>query len=273
MWSFNMDIGKAVKDINRLSLAMKKLVSTKPVSDFERVEQLKKALNEARSLSMQELATYLEQMLEETQGRINRSLEERREMLLMASKNADNKCKRFGDYDRVDIFKVSYKGKKIRLELGSEPVCEFEESDGSKILARIQDERRKLEESPFSRERFFQVLQYACSVAQRERKDTDGWVPIRLLHAYVALLRNLDSDSFLKDPSPKRAAPYSTAQFVFDLARFGRTGWALGDYKLRTQTPNMNTVAAKKALTLPDLDAVDKLGPQFAVLKVKGTEP
>lgn len=62
---------------------------------------------------------------------------------------------------------------------------------------------------------------------------------------------------------------YSSAQFVFDLARYGRSSWACGEYVLRTQTPNMNTVAAKKAVTLPDLDTVDKLGPQFAVLKVK----
>jgi hypothetical protein len=267
-----MDISKVAKDINRLNLAVKKLVSTKAVSDFERVEQLKKAVNEARNVSINELSKHLEQILEETQARINTSLQERRETLLMASKKAGLQYKRFGDYDRIDIFKVSYKGKKIRLEVGSEPVCEFEESDGAKILCRIQEERKKLDGSPFSRERFFQILQYGCSLAQREEKALDGWVPVRLLHAYVALLRHLNSDSFLKDPSPKKCETYSSAQFVFDLARFGQTGWVCGDYELRSQTPNMNTVAAKKAVTLPDLVTVDKLGPQFAVLKVKRSE-
>ncbi|MGB9616796.1 MAG: hypothetical protein ACPL7J_05690 [Desulfomonilaceae bacterium] len=267
-----MDISKVVKDINRLNLAMKKLVSPKTVSDFEKVEQLKKALQEVRNVSIEELSSYLEQTLQQTQEVINRSLEERRETLLLSAREENLQCKRFGDYDRVDIFKVSYKGKKVRLEVGSESVCDFEESDGAKVLARIQEERRKLEESPFSRERFFQILQYAWLVAQREKKDTDGWAPVRLLHAYVAMLRNLDSDKFLKDPSPKKAQPYSTAQFVFDLARFGRHGWTCGEYVLRSQTPNMNTVAAKKALTLPDLEAVDRLGPQLAVLKIKKAE-
>lgn len=107
-----MDIAKLVKDINRLNVAVKKLVSTKTVSDFEKAEQMKKALNEARNVSMQQLSTYLEHVLEETQDRIRKSLEERREMLLITAKNAQIPHKRFGDYDRVDIFKVSYKEKK-----------------------------------------------------------------------------------------------------------------------------------------------------------------
>ncbi len=267
-----MEIVNVVKDIKRLNLAISKLVSKKPVTDFERVEQLKKALVEAQHLSMQELSVYLQQILEETQGRINKSLEERRETLLMGAKSAGIPCKRFGEYDRVDIFKVSYKGKKIRLELGSEPVCEFQESDGAKILDRIMVERKKLDGEPFSRERFFQIVQYGCLLAQREQKASDGWVPVRLLHAYVALLRQLNNDKFLKDPSPKKCETYSSAQFVFDLARFGKTGWACGEYILKAQTPNMSTVAAKKAVTLPDLDVVDKLGPQFALLKVKKAE-
>ena len=264
-----MEIEKVVKDLNRLNTAMKKLASTKAVSDFERVEQLKKALTESRTLAMHELAAHLEQLLEQTDSRIKKSLEERRESLLQASRTAEIQCKRFGDFDRIDIFKVTYKGKKIRLEVGSETVNEFQESDGSMILARIQEERRKLQNVPFFRERFFQILQYSCLLAQREKKDWDGWVPVRLLYSYVAILRHLDSEAFMKDPAPKRSVAYSSAQFVFDLARFGRTGWTCGDHALRTQTPNMTTVSAKKAVTLPDLDVVDKLGPQFAVMKIR----
>lgn len=264
-----MDIEKVARGLNRLNILMKKVLSAKPATDFEKMEQLKKALNEAGHLGLRELSGHLDELLSETQARISSSLEERREVLLKCSRKENLQCKRFVDYDRVDIFKVSYKGKKIGLEVGSEPVCEFEESDGSKILSRLQDERRKLDESPFTRQRFFQILKYACSIAQQEKRDTDGWVPIRLIHAYVALLRNLDSDSFIVDPLPKRLEQYPTAQFVFDLARFGQNGWACGDYILRTQTPNMSTVAAKKAFILPDLEVVDKAGPQFAILKVK----
>jgi len=70
-------------------------------------------------------------------------------------------------------------------------------------------------------------------------------------------------------PSTRSFRGYSSAQFVFDLARFGRKDWSSGDETLRGQTPNMNTAAAGKSLTLPNLDELDKLGHQFALVRIE----
>lgn len=263
-----MEIEKEVKNLSRLISAMKKLVSTKYVADYERADHLRSVKDLLGLVRIEELATHVEQLLEQTQARIDNSLNERREVILQASRSAGIQCKRYGDYDRVDIFKVIYLGKKIRLEVGSELATEFEESDGLRTLERIQEERKRMENSPFARERFFLLLQYGVSLAQREQKDSDGWVAIRLLYVYVSLLRHLDSESFLKNPTPKDFMVYSMAQFVFDLARFGRKEWTCGPYILKTQTPNMATISAKKAVTLPNLDSVESLGYQLAVVKI-----
>lgn len=263
-----MEIEKEIKSLSRLVSAIKKLLSAKNVADYERANHLQSVKDLIESLRIQELTAYLEQELEQIQSKIEKSLKERREALLLASRNSGIHCKRYGDFDRVDVFKVIYRGRKIRLELGSEFLIEFQESDGLKVLERIQQEKEKLENSDFSRERFFALLQYSASLAQKENKVLDGWVPINLIYFYVAILRHLDDESFLKNTAPKEFMPYSKAQFVFDLARFGRKEWTCGPYLLRTQTPNMATISAKKSITLPNLDSVEHLGNQLAVIKI-----
>lgn len=263
-----MEMDTFAKDLNRLNLTIKKLGTAKVLSDYDKIVILQKAHDQAQAVSFGELSSEVAKLIEETQARIDAALEKRRETLLTEARNSGLVAKRFGDYDRIDVFKVSYKGKKIRLEVGSELVEEFVESDGSKALQRIQNERGKLDETPFKRERFFKLLHYSCFLSQRELGAADQWVPVRTVYAYLTLLRNLDSASFVKAPSQKNFSPYSTAQFVFDLARFGQSGWTCENYVVRSQTPNMSTVAAKKAVTLPDLISPDKLGPQLAVLKI-----
>lgn len=263
-----MEIDNLAKNLNRLNLLVKKFATSKVLTSYDKVDLLKKALNESELLFFTELSDELGVLIESEQANIDKSLGQRRETLLTESRNAGLVSKRFGDFDRIDIFKVSYKGKKVRLEIGSEPVAEFDESDGARVLERIQDQRTKLEGSPFNRERFFRLLQYSCFLGQQEIKSGDQWVPIRMVFAFLTLLRNLDSPNFIKSPSQKTFAPYSTAQFVYDLARFGRNGWSCENYVVRSQTPNMSTVAAKKAFTIPDLNNPDKLGAQLAVLKI-----
>lgn len=263
-----MEIDKVAKDINRLNLTIKKLASPKPLGDFARLELLQKALIQSQAISFHELSNQLNKLVEDTQGFIDKSFEQRREVLLKESRNAGLSSRRFGEYDRIDVFKVSYKGKKVSLEVGSEPVVAFEEADGSRAFARILEERKKLERSPFERERFFQLLRYSYFLSQQEQKLADQWGPIRKIYSCLTLMRNLDSESFVKTPTSKQFIPYTSAQFVFDLARFGRSGWTCGNHILRSQTPNMSTVAAKKTMTLPDLDSPDKLGAQIAVIKI-----
>lgn len=257
-----MEIVRIAKELNLLNSTIKKLVKSRVHSSHHQIDLFKKALNEADALSFTELSNCLRVLIEAEQANIDESLGQRRETLPAQSRNAGLSVKRFADFDRIDIFKASYKGKKIRLEIGSEPVAEFDEFDGTKVLERIQDERIKLDNSPLKRERFFRFLQYSYFLGQWGVGSGDQWVPIRTVYSHLALLRHLDSDGFMKVSSQKNFNSYTTAQFVFDLARFGRTGWACENWVVRSQTPNMSTVAAKKAVTLPDLDVPDRLGSQ-----------
>lgn len=263
-----MELVKTAKELNRLNLIFKKLATSRVLGSYDKVVLLKSALNQAESLSFTELADQVNKWIETVQAEIDESLQRRRETLLGEARKLGLSAKRFGDFDRIDIFKVSYKGKRVRIEIGSEPVAEFDESDGAKVLEKIQDERNKLENSPFKRERFFRLLHYSYFLSQREIGGGDQWVPIRTVFAFLTLMRNLDSPDFMKSPSPKKFSPYSTAQFVYDLARFGQNGWSFENYVVRSQTPNMSTVAAKKTFTMPDINNPDKLGPQLAVLKI-----
>ncbi len=126
-----------------------------------------------------------------------------------------------------------------------------------------------LEAQPFSREDFFRSIKDAIRLARERGKDRDGWVPVRLVHVYVALLRNLQFEDFVNKPTARSFRDYSSAQFVFDLARFGKKEWSIGDETLRAQTPNMATVSAGKSLTLPNLEELDKLGHQFALVRIE----
>ena len=96
---------------------------------------------------------------------------------------------------------------------------------------------------------------------------------MRLVYVYVVLLRNLQFDDFVSKPSTRSFREYSSSQFVFDLARFGKKDWSCGDETLRGQTPNMATVSAGKSLTLPNLEELDKLGHQFALVRIEKGPP
>jgi hypothetical protein len=196
-------------------------------------------------------------------------VENQREGLRTAARHANVFQKQFGAFDRIGPFKVSYKGRKVSLELGSEPLADLEATDGQQAFASIQQILATLEETPFSREDFFRSVKDAIRLAREHGKDRDGWVPVRLLYVYVALLRNLQFDDFAKRPSPRTFREYSSAQFVFDLARFGKIEWSCGDEILRGEPPNMTTAASGKSVTLPNLVDMEKLGPQLARVRIE----
>ena len=265
-----MDLNKHLEEIQRLATALKMLhAPKKPPGDRALADLLEKAISAAKALNLAGLRSALEEEAGDVQKRLATSLEHRRESLLRAARESHVFQKRFGDFDRVGPFKVSYKSTKVVLEIGSEPVTEFEATDGAQILAMIQQQQAALDGHPFAREQFFRSVKDAVRLAREHGKDRDGWVPVRLVYVYVALLRNLDFDDFVKKPSPRSFRDYSSAQFVFDLARFGKSDWSCGDETLRGETPNMATVSAGKSLTLPNLDDMDKLGHQFARVRIE----
>jgi hypothetical protein len=265
-----MDWKKHTRDLQRLVAALRKVQkSKKPLTDEQFATVLRNAADAAKCLALSDLIVWLENMAGEVESRMKAALDQRRESLLLAARNANVRHKRFGDYDRVALFKVSYRGTKVRLELGSETLREFEEADGARILEAIQRDSALLEKESFSREEFLRTIKDAIRLARERGLERDGWVPVRTLYAYVVLLRNLGSEDFVRRPGARSFRDYSTAQFVYDLARFGRGGWLLGDEILRGMTPNMATVAAGKTMTLPDLENTETLGPQLAVLRIE----
>jgi hypothetical protein len=264
-----MDLNAYLKGLQRLVTALKKLhAPKKPAGDDLLAESLNQAIDAEKALNLSELRRTLEHEVKEVRERLETSLDHRRETLLKAARNANLAHKRFGDFDRVGPFKVTYRGKKVSLELGSESVVDFEAVDGASILTTIQQRLTTLSAEPFSREEFFRILKDALRLARERGKDREGWVPVRLLYGYVALLRNLDFENFVKKPSPRNFRDYTSAQFVFDLARFGQDGWSCGDETLRAETTNMATVSAGKAMTLPSLNEIETLGHQLARLRI-----
>ena len=267
-----MSLTQHDKSITSLSRLLKILIRKKECTDIERYDNLQKALKAARAVSFTDLLIELEREGEEGKRKVDAALDQRREQLLRTARDSGIPYKRMTEYDRVGVFKVTYKGRKAQLSVGSETLVVLEESDGAKLFEAIQKEMEVLEKETFSREEYFEVLKVALGIARSKGQQKDGSVPVKTLYPYVALARQTQSDQFLKSPNTRRFQDYSTAQFVYDLARFGREGWSVGNEILSTQTPNMATISAGKSMALPVLDSIEGSGKPFATLKIKKKE-
>ena len=118
---------------------------------------------------------------------------------------------------------------------------------------------------------FFDTVQAAIRAAAAKKIGRDGKVPIRRLYPLVVVERQLGNSRFLKEPSARRFDDYSMCQFIYDLARFGASGWSTrGGARLSSQTPSMRE--ADKAVTLPVLEGT-RPGAQIAVLWIDEVQP
>lgn len=264
-----MDRSAYLSELKRLAEGLRKIhTPNRPLSDTQLIDALSKSITAVKSFDLTGLLAALEKEARDLSARIQSTIEQRRQNLLGAARAAGLPHKRFGEFDRIGPFKVTYRGEKVCLELGSELAWELEQTDGEKLFDAIRQRLRTLEEQQFVRDDFFRTLKIALRLARDDGHEKDGWVPVRPLHAYVVVARNLQSAAFLQKPTAKTFHDYSTAQFVYDLARFGKNGWSCGDETLRSQTPNMRTVVAGKTITLPSLDGLDVAGEQFAKLRI-----
>lgn len=265
-----VDLKVQTKALQDLLASLKKLGSPKkPPADRVLAAQLADAIMKTSAIDLVALKGVLETSVAEVRLRLDASVEQRRERLHLAAREAGMVQKRFGDYDRVGPFKVSYRGKVVILEVGSERCGEIEATDGDQVLAAIKEQLAQLDASELKREEFFRVLKDSWRLVREHKKDVDGWAPIRTLYPYIVAMKSLQSEEFMKKPGARSIRDYSSAQFVYDLARFGRRGWGCGDEILRSQTPNMATVASGKCMTLPNLDEMDKLGEQIARIRIE----
>ena len=212
------------------------------------------ALRAVRSLDGN-LFEVLDRQRAELARSLDEQLERRREYLLRAATETGRRALRRQDYDHVDCFRVKYKRVRVTLELGSERYVAFDETDGRRVFERITEARSELDNFPFSRDAFFKTMKDAIATARAKEIGRDGQVPIRELYPLVVVERQFRDQAFVKQPSAKRFSDYSMCQFIYDLARFGKSGWLAGrGERLCSRTPNMRTVVARRAVTLPVLE-------------------
>lgn len=212
------------------------------------------ALREVRSLD-DDLLGVLDQRRAELARRVDEQLERRREDLLNAAQEAGRRALRRQDYDHVDCFRITYSRVRVTLELGSEKWGAFKETDGRVVFNRVMEARSELDSFPFSRDEFFETIKGAIGTARAKEPARDGRVPIRKLYPLVVVERQLRNQAFMKQPSASRFSDYSICQFIYDLARFGKSGWLSSHgERLCSRTPNMRTIATRGAVTLPVLD-------------------
>lgn len=183
------------------------------------------------------------------------ALKARREELLRAAKEAGWRVRRLKNYDFVGCFQVNYRHHRVTLRLGSEILDSFDEADGASLFSRLRTELGKLDQFPFSRSQFMEAIKGALSLARIRGVDRNGRVPVRKLYPLVVLVRQSQDPRFLKRPGVKHFVDYPIAQFVYDLARFGRNGWRneQGE-RLCNQPPNMGSIAKGATVTLPSLE-------------------
>ena len=163
-------------------------------------------------------------------------------------------AKRLTNSDIVGCFRIEYKATRATIHLGSERLGAFDEADGTRLFARIEEAKTGLDDFPFEREGFFRSLKEAVALAKAQGQARDGKVPIRGLYPLVVLVRQSQDERFFKQPEQTFFRNYSMAQFVYDLARFGKDGWIMQGERLSTQTPNMASIQRGATVRLPPLD-------------------
>ena len=247
-----------LKALERARRTVDLLVKAKDTSRAERISTLNKAI-----AALQEIeATRALSVLNRELGVLVRSRDEvlkhRRENLARCAKEAGWPAKRLKEDDFVGGFQVSYRLEKVTLRLGSELLTTFDEPDGTSLFSRLQQERSKLEGFPFARLDFIESFKDAIHLARQQGKDREGKVPIRTLYPLLVLARQGRDERFIKRPVTNSFTEYSMAQFVYDLARFGRDGWKSDrGERLCNQPPNMASIAKGATVTWAYPDSVD----------------
>ena len=243
------------------------LVKAKDTSRAGRISALDKAIVALQEIEPARMLLTLNRERSVLVQSRDEVLKHRRENLARAAKEAGWPVKRLEEHDFAGGFQVSYKLEQVTLRLGSEPLTIFDEPDGTSLFSRLQEERSKLEGFPFARPDFIESIKGAVHLARWQGKDRDGKVPIRTLYPLFVLARQSRDSRFIKRPVAKTFTEYSMAQFVYDLARFGRDGWETDrGERLRNQPPNMASIAKGATVTLPSLDGDGSGGPQLGAV-------
>ena len=263
---------EVVKALDRARRTVNLLVKAQDTSPADRISALGKAIAALQEIELERVLSDLSRERSALVQSRNEALEHRRENLNRSAKEAGWPVKRLKDHDFAVGFQVSYKLERVTLRLGSELLMTFDEPDGVCLFLRLQQERSKLEGFPFARLDFIESIKDAIHLARRQGKDRDGRVPIRALYPLIVLARQSRDERFIKRPVTRSFTEYSMAQFVYDLARFGRDGWKTDrGERLCNQPPNMASIAKGATVTLPSLDGDGSGGPQLGAVWIDRT--
>ena len=144
------------KAVDALSRALKPLVAEQqalPVGDL--ADALAEACKACANFDLVSLTTALNEEAESVRLRLETALASRREDLLKAAREHDFPHKRFSEYDYIGPFKISYKGRTVLLELGSERFESLSEADGAVLFELIRERANGLDREAIPREIFF----------------------------------------------------------------------------------------------------------------------
>ena len=243
-----------VKALNRARLAVAALAKARDTTAAELLALHEKAIAALRETKSGQLLSFLEDEAHRLKQQQDSALKTRREDLLRSAKKHGWAAKRLTSSDVVGCFRIEYKAARATVHLGSERLDAFDEADGTRLFSRIEEAKTGLDDFPFEREGFFRSLKEAMALAKAQGQARDGKVPIRRLYPLVVLVRQSQDERFVKRPEQKSFSNYPMAQFVYDLARFGKDGWIMQGERLSTQTPNMASIQKGVTVRLPLLD-------------------
>lgn len=247
----NRNLSDTLETLNKARKQIAAAVKRQGISLNEAISVREKAVAALQALTEGTLPK-LEQERDSLVKHKDSVFQRRREDLRRFAEEVNWVVTRMERFDYVGCFKVSYKQERVTVDVGSEMHGRIDVVDGSELFQYLDQTRKDLDGINFNRELFFRTLKFAISLARIQGRDSDGGkVPVRILYPLVVLVRQSLDERFFKLPIQKSFIDYSTARFVYDIARFGQGSWSVGDERLRTQTPNMETIAKGESMTLP----------------------
>lgn len=233
------------------------------VQDFEKV------LGALRQVQVERVVATLQAQHDALVKQRDAAFKRRREDLARSARAAGWAVRRLKFYDHVGCFQVLYRRERVTVKLGSEELRSMDEVDGSRLFIRLQQEKERLDGFPFDRSRFYEALKESIGLARLQHKHRNGRVLIRDLYPRMVLVLQSRDPRFVRRPGKGSFTDYQMAQFVYDLARFGRDGWKAGQERLSNQPPNMASIAKGDTVTLPSLEGDGGKGPQLCAIYIQ----
>ncbi|NCC30062.1 MAG: hypothetical protein EOM22_18420 [Gammaproteobacteria bacterium] len=165
------------KAVDALSRALKPLSAEQALPLGDLADALEEASKACSHLDLESMTKDLKEEAEGARLRLEKALASRREDLLKTAREQAYPHKRFSDYDHIGPFKISYKGRTVLLELGSERFESLSEANGAALFELIRERANGLDREAVPREVFFRTLKDARDWRRRWGMPKTGALP------------------------------------------------------------------------------------------------